>query len=94
MLKLGVMGITKAAACDCASLRIHVNALCPGYTATSMTKVFLDRPEIKSRLESMHPFRGLGEAEDLAKAAVFLASEDASWVSGIGLPVDGGYSSI
>jgi NAD(P)-dependent dehydrogenase (short-subunit alcohol dehydrogenase family) len=94
MLKLGVMGITKAAACDCAPLRIHVNALCPGYTATSMTKVFLDKPEIKSRLESMHPFRGLGEAEDLAKAAVFLASEDASWVSGIGLPVDGGYSSI
>lgn len=38
---------------------------------------------------ALHPFKGLGEAEDVAKAAVFLASEDASWVSGTAVPVDG-----
>ena len=63
-------------------------------TATSMTKVLFDKDDIRGRLESMHPFRGLGEVEDLARAAVFLASEDASWITGIGLPVDGGYSSM
>lgn len=39
-----------------------------------------------------HPFKGLGHAEDIAKAAVFLASDDASWVTAVTLPVDGGYS--
>ena len=42
-----------------------------------------------TRLAELHPFKGLGEAEDIAKAAVFLASDDASWVSGTVLPVDG-----
>lgn len=92
--KHGVMGLTKTAAWDCAPYRIHVNALCPGYSETSMTNFFIDIPEIRGRLEAMHPFRGLGQPEDLAKAAVFLASEDAQWVTGIGLPVDGGYSSM
>ncbi|KAF2109836.1 short-chain dehydrogenase/reductase-like protein [Lophiotrema nucula] len=90
--KHGVMGLTKAAAWDCAKFRIHVNAICPGYTATSMTSGIWDREERRAQLEKMHPFRGLGEAEDLARAAVFLASEDARWVTGVGLPVDGGYS--
>ncbi|KAI8941508.1 hypothetical protein NX059_002724 [Plenodomus lindquistii] len=48
----------------------------------------------KSAVEAQHPFRGLGTPQDIAKAAVFLASEDASWVTGVGLPVDGGYSSM
>lgn len=86
------MGLTKAAAWDCAPLRIHVNALCPGYAATSMTKPVWDNSELKAMVERMHPFRGLGTAEDQAKAAVFLASDDAQWVTGVGLPVDGGYS--
>ncbi|KAF2713157.1 short-chain dehydrogenase/reductase-like protein [Pleomassaria siparia CBS 279.74] len=92
--KHGVMGITRTAAWDCGKHRIHVNALCPGYTATSMTKVLLDNTDINARLSDMHPLKGLGNAEDLARAAVFLASEDASWVSGIALPVDGGYSCV
>lgn len=46
----------------------------------------------KERLIAAHPFRGLGEPEDIAKAAVFLASEDASWITGVPLPVDGGFT--
>ncbi|KAF2472935.1 putative short chain type dehydrogenase [Lindgomyces ingoldianus] len=92
--KHGVMGLTKSAAWDCAPHRIHVNAICPGYTASSMTKTIFDQPDVKSQIEAMHPFRGLGEPEDIARAALFLASEDSSWITGIGLPVDGGYGSM
>ena len=88
------MGLTKAAAWDCAPYRVHVNALCPGYTQTAFIHNLLT-PEAKEAMdivEAQHPFRGLGTPQDIARAAVFLASEDASWITGIGLPVDGGYS--
>ncbi|KAJ8117512.1 hypothetical protein OPT61_g1322 [Boeremia exigua] len=92
--KHAVMGLTKAAAWDCAPFRIHVNALCPGYTQTAFTAPIWENKETTARVEAQHPFRGLGTPEDIAQAAVFLASEEASWITGIGLPVDGGYSSM
>ena len=92
--KHAVMGLTKAAAWDCATYRIHVNALCPGYTQTAFTAPIWEDVETTAKLKGMHPFRGLGTPEDIARAAVFLASEEASWITGIGLPVDGGYSSM
>ncbi|KAF2027076.1 short-chain dehydrogenase/reductase-like protein [Setomelanomma holmii] len=94
--KHAVMGLTKSTANDCAPHRIHVNALCPGYTQTSFIHALLtpEAQEIKVGLETKHPFRGLGTPQDIAKAAVFLASDDAGWVTGIGLPVDGGYTSL
>ncbi|KAJ4988422.1 hypothetical protein SVAN01_06039 [Stagonosporopsis vannaccii] len=92
--KHAVMGLTKAAAMDCAPHRIHVNALCPGYTQTAFTAPIWADQEATKRIESLHPFRGLGTPEDIARAAVFLASEEASWITGVGLPVDGGYSSM
>jgi NAD(P)-dependent dehydrogenase (short-subunit alcohol dehydrogenase family) len=90
------MGLTKSAAWDCAPHRVHVNALCPGFTSTAL----LHNPhapgteEMRARTEAQHPFKGMGTPQDIARAAVFLASEDAAWVTGIGLPVDGGYSSM
>lgn len=54
-----------------------------------MIKPLMDVEATQARLGAMHPFKGLGEPEDIAKAAVFLASEDASWISGAALPVDG-----
>jgi NAD(P)-dependent dehydrogenase (short-subunit alcohol dehydrogenase family) len=54
----------------------------------------INDPEVGPRLLGMHPFRGFGEPEDIAKAVVFLASEDNTWITGIGLPVDGGYSAM
>lgn len=92
--KHAVMGMTKVIAWDCAPYRIHCNAICPGYVSTAMTaSVFADL-EFRAKLEKMHPFRGLGEPEDIARTAVFLASEDCSWITGVGLPVDGGYTAI
>ncbi|KAL3461834.1 hypothetical protein BJX64DRAFT_300002 [Aspergillus heterothallicus] len=90
--KHAVMGITKAAALDCAGFRVHVNALCPGYTDTAFIAGLT--PEQRAVVERMHPFRGLGRAEDIANAALFLVSEENTWISGVGLAVDGGYTAI
>jgi NAD(P)-dependent dehydrogenase (short-subunit alcohol dehydrogenase family) len=60
-------------------------------TDTAMPGSALTIAEQRAKLERMHPFRGLGKPDDMAKAAVFLASEDNSWITGIGLPVDGGF---
>lgn len=94
--KHAVMGMTKVAANDCAPARIHVNALCPGYVQSSFIAAIMtpEAAEARKQVEALHPFRGLGTPQDIARAAVFLASEDAGWVTGIGLPVDGGYTSI
>ncbi|KAG9195124.1 hypothetical protein G6011_00244 [Alternaria panax] len=94
--KHAVLGLTKAAAQDCAPYRIHVNALCPGYTATAFISGLLtpEAAELKKAVEERHPFGGLGTPQDIAKAVVFLASDDAAWVTGIGLSVDGGFSSM
>lgn len=80
-----VLNLTKAAALDCAKHRIHVNAIGPGYTASSMTKGIFANDARQKELEREHPFRGLGKPEDLAKVCVFLASEDAQWVTGVSL---------
>ncbi|OAL03013.1 short-chain dehydrogenase/reductase-like protein [Phaeosphaeriaceae sp. SRC1lsM3a] len=92
--KHAVMGLTKASAMDCAPHRIHVNALCPGYTQTSFIAGMLvpEAEQMKAAVAARHPFKGLGTPQDIARAAVFLASEDAAWITGIGLPVDGGYT--
>lgn len=90
--KGSVVQITRTVALDLASWRIHCNVLCPGFTKTAMIKPLTDVEATQARLGAMHPFKGLGEPEDIAKAALFLASDDASWVSGAALPVDGGYT--
>lgn len=77
--------LTKAAALDCAPERIHVNAVAPGYTKSAMTGPLWKDEEAKKILTEKHPFRGLGKPEDLAKACVFLASEDAQWVTGVSI---------
>ncbi|KAH7066410.1 putative short chain type dehydrogenase [Paraphoma chrysanthemicola] len=91
--KHAVMGLTKSAAQDCAPYRIHVNAVCPGVTETAFLPSNFPE-EIKSALLMRHPFRGFGRAEDIAKAVLFLASEDNTWITGIGLQVDGGALSM
>ncbi|KAL2842024.1 hypothetical protein BJY01DRAFT_236147 [Aspergillus pseudoustus] len=90
--KHAVMGVTKSAALDCARFRVHVNALCPGYTDTAFIADL--SPEQRAVVERMHPFRGLGKPEDIANAALFLVSEENTWISGTGLAVDGGYTAI
>lgn len=87
-------GITKVAAIDCGPHRIHVNAICPGYTATDMTKGFKEDKDVYNKLSAMYAFKGLGEVEDIANAFLFLASPDNTWMTGVLMPVDGGYTAV
>ena len=57
-----------------------------------MIAAILSNQDIKAEVEAMQPFKGLGIPEDIAGAALFLASDDASWVTGVTLPVEGGYT--
>lgn len=97
--KHAVLGITKSAALACAPYAVHVNAICPGYTATHMISAMWEsNPDLKTALENAHPFGGhegkgrLGRPEDIARVAVVLASEDAGWMTGSHIVSDGGFS--
>ncbi|OGR89254.1 MAG: 3-oxoacyl-[acyl-carrier-protein] reductase [Elusimicrobia bacterium RIFCSPLOWO2_01_FULL_60_11] len=86
--KGGVIAMTKTCAREFASRKILVNAIAPGFVRTRMTDTLTD--EQKQKLSSMIPLERLGEPEDIACAALFLASSDSSYVTGHVLSVNGG----
>ena len=90
--KGAVVNLTRQLAVDFAEKRINVNAICPGFLATAMVRPFLDDPELNKTLHAKSPWPELGTAEDVANAAVFLASGDARWATGSLLTIDGGYT--
>ena len=90
--KHGVVGLTKVAALDYGSQGVRVNAICPGTARTPMVdEAVRSFPEIEDQLKQLHPIGRIGEAEEIAEAAVWLCSPAASFVLGVALPVDGGY---
>lgn len=86
--KAGMIGLTKSLAKEVASRGITVNAVAPGFIATDMTADLSD--EVQETAISHIPLGRMGAAEDVAKAVVFLASDDASYITGQVLVVDGG----
>jgi NAD(P)-dependent dehydrogenase (short-subunit alcohol dehydrogenase family) len=90
--KGAVANLTRQLAIDFAHERINVNAICPGFLATAMVRPFLEDPELHKVLHDKSPWPHIGEAEDVARAAVFLASDESRWVSGANLTVDGAYT--
>ena len=90
--KHGVSGLTKQFAITYGPYNVRVNAIAPGYIYTPMTEMIRELPQAEQYLESLHPIGRLGQPEEIASAAAFLASDDASFVTGIVLPVDGGYT--
>lgn len=72
-----VVGMTKAMAVDYAQDRIHINALCPGFVKSPMIATFTDTKEGEAELAGKHPWNSLGRPEDIADAALFLASDEA-----------------
>lgn len=88
--KGGVVNLTKQVAIDYAREKIYCNALCPGFLDTAMSKPNMDSEEITARLMPLIPIKEWIKKGDVAKAALFLASEDAVYITGIALPVDGG----
>jgi NAD(P)-dependent dehydrogenase (short-subunit alcohol dehydrogenase family) len=94
--KFGVIGLTKSAALEYATKNIRVNAVCPGFIRTEMLEgLFHSTPDPKKAEEEItkkHPVNRLAEAEEVANAIIFLLSKQSSFITGIALPVDGGYS--
>jgi meso-butanediol dehydrogenase/(S,S)-butanediol dehydrogenase/diacetyl reductase len=91
--KGGVVLLTRNLALDYGAFGIRVNALCPGFIRTPMTSVLGDPSfaPITQRIEEAHALGRLGEPEEVANVALFLASDDASFVSGGSITVDGGF---
>jgi NAD(P)-dependent dehydrogenase (short-subunit alcohol dehydrogenase family) len=90
--KGGVVQFTRNLAIDCAKDGIRVNCICPGYTETNLTVPLTSDPETMETLVKLHPMGRLGRPEEIAYAALFLASDESSYVTGIPLAVDGGYT--
>jgi NAD(P)-dependent dehydrogenase (short-subunit alcohol dehydrogenase family) len=90
--KGAVIALTRGLAVEYAPFGIRVNALAPGFVETALTARVLRHPGIQKALIDSTPMRRFGLAEEIAKAALFLASDDASYVTGAELPVDGGMS--
>jgi NAD(P)-dependent dehydrogenase (short-subunit alcohol dehydrogenase family) len=93
--KGGVVLLTKNMAIDYARRGIRVNSVCPGFIDTPMLKGIFDIPgleECKDRIVDSHQIRRLGRPEEIANAVLFLASDEASFITGHALVVDGGYT--
>ena len=94
--KAGVINLAMVSAQQLAGSNVRVNALCPGLTETGMTKPTFDYARDAGKMDRvgrLNPLRRGAQPEELAKAALFLASDDASYVNGQALAVDGGLSS-
>ena len=89
--KHGVVGLTKSLARDLAPANIRVNAICPGLIRTPLTESYFTDERFEQDLAILVPQRRYGESADVAQAALYLASDMASYVNGIALTVDGGW---
>ncbi len=96
--KGGVVILTKAVALDCAGWGIRVNCVCPGFVETPMVERFLagidasERGRVRDSLEKLHPLGRFAKPEEIARAVLYLASDEASFVTGCAFPVDGGWT--
>jgi NAD(P)-dependent dehydrogenase (short-subunit alcohol dehydrogenase family) len=90
--KHGVAGLTKAAALEFAQKGIRVNAVCPGFIRTPMVERVLDKGLFnEEQIFAAEPMHRMGKPEEIAEAVLWLCSEASSFVTGLPMPVDGGY---
>ncbi len=87
--KAAIVNLTRDSAIELAPHGITVNAVCPGFVQTSMHDSFTEEKEEQIRQGT--PLKRAGTPKEIGRACVFLASDDASWITGISLPVDGGW---
>jgi NAD(P)-dependent dehydrogenase (short-subunit alcohol dehydrogenase family) len=88
--KAGLLGLTRSMAAQLGEQGIRVNAVCPGFVVTPMLQQALDIPELKAEFEQAAPLGRMAQPREIATAVVFLLSDDASFVTGTELVVDGG----
>ena len=92
--KGGVVNFTRAAAAELAKYNITVNAICPGYFYTELTTAVLDTDRFQEFAKNHVPMKRYGKEGELNAGAIFLASNEASYITGVILPIDGGYTCV
>jgi NAD(P)-dependent dehydrogenase (short-subunit alcohol dehydrogenase family) len=91
--KHGVIGLTRAAALEYITRGVRINAICPGTARSRMVDEWMDgSAEAEAEVAALHPIGRIAEPEEIARAALWLASDASSFVVGVALPVDGGYT--
>jgi len=90
--KGAVLQLTRDLAANNAKAGVRVNAVCPGFVYTNLTRGLTEDADKRAALEHMHPMGRLGEPEEIASVVLFLASDEASFVTGAAWTVDGGYT--
>lgn len=92
--KGGVINYTRAAAAELAKYNITVNCICPGYFYTELTTEVLDTEKFREFAKIHVPMQRYGREGELNSGVIFLASDEASYVTGVVLPIDGGYTCV
>ncbi|MCW4452500.1 SDR family oxidoreductase [Kaistella sp. BT6-1-3] len=92
--KSAVEGLTKSLAAELSSQKISVNAIAPSLTDTSLAAQLLSTPEKREAAAKRHPLQGIGTAEEMAEMAAFLISDNARWITGQIIGIDGGMGSV
>ena len=92
--KGGVVNFTRAVAAELATSGITCNAICPGYFETELTKPVLDTENFQAYMKATVPMQRYGQEGELNAGAIFLASKEASYVTGVILPIAGGYTAV
>ena len=92
--KGGVVNLTRGLAAEWGKYNITVNAICPGYFYSPLTKETLDSDFFQQNAQTMIPLSRYGNEGELDSAAIFLAAPSSAYVTGVALPVDGGYTSM
>jgi NAD(P)-dependent dehydrogenase (short-subunit alcohol dehydrogenase family) len=90
--KGAIVQLTKNMAIELATHKIRVNCICPGFLKTNLTKAYWTDKERLKFLEDRHPMGRLGDPIEVAYTCLYLSSDESSYVTGIALPVDGGYT--
>ncbi len=89
--KHAVVGLTKEMGLEFGTTGIRVNAVGPGVTRTALTERYFQDPDMANTVRAIHAMNRWGEADEIARAILFLASDEASFITGVTLPVDGGW---
>ncbi len=90
--KGGVVNFTRSVAVDYAEENVRVNSICPGFVRTSMTEDYLEDEQFYNFVKGNTPMNRVAEPEEIAGLAAFLASDEASYITGANIPVDGGWT--